>query len=76
MPLIDSAVKSVTGNEREKRGVVDRRNDIGSDSNPCPPWASSPNDVGATACATVPPAIATINTNSTIPREFRVTLQF
>ena len=55
MPLIDSAVKSGTGNEREKSWGVDRRNDIGPDSNPCPPWASSPNVVGATACATVPP---------------------
>ena len=34
---------------------MDRRNDIGPDSNPCPPWASSPNVVGATVCATVPP---------------------
>ena len=55
MPLIDSVVKSGTGNEREKRWGVDRRNDIGPDSNPCPPWASSPNVVGATVCATVPP---------------------
>ena len=55
MPLIDRLVKSGTGNEREKRWGVDRRNDIGPDSNPCPPWASSPNVVGATACATVPP---------------------
>ena len=55
MPLIDSAVKSVTGNEREKRWGVDRRNDIRTDSNLCPPWASSPNVVGATACTTVPP---------------------
>ena len=49
-------MKSGTGNEREKRWGVDRRNDIGPDSNPCPPWASSPNVVGATACATVPPS--------------------
>ena len=55
MPLIDSVVKSRTGNEREKSWGVDRRNDIGPDLNPCPPWASSPNVVGATACATVPP---------------------
>ena len=53
MPLIDSALKSVTGNEREKRWGVDRRNDMGPDSNPCPPWASSPILVGATACASV-----------------------
>ena len=45
MPLIDSAVKTVTGNEREKRWGVDRRNDSGPDSNP---WASSPKVVGAT----------------------------
>ena len=32
-----------------------RRKDIGLDSNLCLPWASSPNVVGATACATVPP---------------------
>ena len=48
-------MKSGTGNEREKSWGADRRNDIGPDSNPCPPWASSPNVVGATACATVPP---------------------
>ena len=36
-PLIDSAVKSGTGNEREKRWGVDRRNDIRPDSNTCPP---------------------------------------
>src|SRR4029434_6564748 len=55
VPLIDSVVKSGTGNEREKSWGVDRRNDNGPDSNPCPPWASSPNVVGATAGATVPP---------------------
>ena len=55
MPLIDSSVKSGTGNEREKRWGVDRRNDIGPESNLCPPLASSPNVVGATGCATVPP---------------------
>ena len=55
MPLINRAVKSGTGNEREKRWGVDRRNDNRPDSNPCPPWASSPYVVGATACATVPP---------------------
>ena len=48
-------MKSGTGNEREKSWGVDRRNDIGPDSNLCPPWASSPNVVGATACATVLP---------------------
>ena len=52
MPLNDSSVKSGTGNEREKRWGVDRRNYIGPDSNL---WASSPNVVGATAYATVPP---------------------
>ena len=62
MPLIDSAVKSGTGNEREKSWGVDRRKDIGPDSNPCPPWASSPNVVGATACATVPPGKDILNT--------------
>ena len=48
-------MKSGTGNEREKRRGVDRRNDIRPESNLCPPWASSPNVVGATGCATVPP---------------------
>ena len=48
-------MKSGTGNEREKRWGMDRRNDNGPDLNPCPPWASSPYVVGATACATVPP---------------------
>ena len=55
MPLIDRLVKIGTGNEREKRWGVDRRNDIGPDSNPCPLWVSSPNLVWATVCATVPP---------------------
>src|SRR4029434_1392639 len=55
LPLIDRLVKIGTGNEREKRWGVDRINDIGTNSNLCPPWASSPNVVGATACATVPP---------------------
>ena len=55
LPLIDTAVKSGTGDEREKRWGVDRRNDNGPDSNQCPPWASSQYVVGATACATVPP---------------------
>src|SRR4029434_3792345 len=32
MPLIDRLVKSGTGDEREKRWGVDRRNDIGPDS--------------------------------------------
>ena len=58
MPLIDRSVKSGTGNEREKRWGTDRRKDIGPDSNPCPPWASSPNVVGATVCATVSPSLA------------------
>ena len=48
-------MKNGTGNEREKRRGVDRRNDIRPESNLCPPWASSPNVVGATGCATVPP---------------------
>lgn len=56
-PLIGSAVKSGTGNEREKRWGVDRRNDNGPDSNLCPPWASSLYAVGATASATVPPSL-------------------
>src|SRR4029434_10217267 len=30
------------------RWGVDRRNDIGPDSHPCPPWASSPTVGGAT----------------------------
>ena len=34
MPLIDRSVKIGTGNEREKRWGVDRRKDIGPDSNP------------------------------------------
>src|SRR4029434_8362845 len=55
VPLIDSAVKSGTGNERERSWGVDRRNVIGPASNPCSPWASSPKVVGATGCATVPP---------------------
>ena len=67
MPLIDSAVKSGTGNEREKSWGVDRRNDIGPDSNPCPPWASSPNVVGATACATVPPTSSLHSAGSMCP---------
>src|SRR4029434_955610 len=50
LPLIDSSVKSGTGNEREKRWGVDKRKDIRSDSNLCPPWASISNVVRATAC--------------------------
>ena len=48
MPSIDKSVKSGTGNERKKRWGVDRGNDIGPDSNPCPPWASSPNVLSLT----------------------------
>ena len=57
MPLIDSAVKSGTGYEREKSWGVDRRNDTGPDSNPCPPWASSPNVVGLLLAPQCPQAV-------------------